>query len=103
MNIDHAPTLAARELREGDLETFEKLEPGDEVKFFEWPVEPLTVLSLEEIETVGRCVRVEAEGSESFLYEFDDHLWHYAPDQPSSDETNPYPVQNLVRVESTEA
>jgi hypothetical protein len=47
-------------------------------------------------------VRVEAEGSESFLYQVDDHLWHYVPEDEFAGENNPYPVQNLVLLESSE-
>ena len=68
MSIEHNPTLDAREPQQGDIETFEESEPGDLVKFFEWPVEPLTVIGWEEDDNVGKRVRVEAEGGESFLY-----------------------------------
>jgi len=68
MSIEHNPTLDARESQQGDIETFEELESGDSVKFFEWPVKPLTVIGWEEDDNVGKRVRVEAEGGESFLY-----------------------------------
>jgi hypothetical protein len=74
MFIEHNPTLEAREPKQNDIETFENLDPGDSVKFFEWPVEPLTVIGWEEDENVERRVRVEAEGGESFLYQVDGHL-----------------------------
>ena len=103
MSIEHNPTLEAREPKQSDIETFENLDPGDSVKFFEWPVEPLTVIGWEEDENVERRVRVEAEGSESFLYQVDGHLWHYVPEDEFAGESNPYPVQNLVLLESSEA
>lgn len=92
--IHHDPDLDPREPREGDLETFRNLEEGDEVSFFEWPVEPLTVFGREEDEQFWERVRVKAAGDESFLYEVDGHLWHYA--EADVGEANPYPVQNLV-------
>ncbi|WP_435075625.1 hypothetical protein [Halorubrum sp. HHNYT27] len=103
MSIEHNPTLDAREPQQGDIETFEELERGDSVKFFEWPVEPLTVIGWEEDDNVGKRVRVEAEGGESFLYQVDGHLWHYVPEDEFAGENNPYPVQNLVFLESSEA
>jgi hypothetical protein len=103
MSIEHNPTLEAREPKQGDIEAFENLEPGDSVKFFEWPVEPLTVIGWEEDENVERRVRVEAEGDESFLYQVDGRLWHYVPEDEFAGESNPYPVQNLVLLESSEA
>ncbi|AEH35596.1 hypothetical protein [Halopiger xanaduensis] len=84
MEIVHDPSLDPREPREGDLEVFEGLEPGDSVKFFEWPVEPLTVLGWEDDENVGERLRVKAEGSESFLYRVEDHLWHYVPEEDTT-------------------
>ena len=102
MEIVHNPSLDAREPREGDLEAFEGLEPGESVKFFEWPVEPLTVLGWEDDENVGERLRVKAEGGESFLYRVEGHLWHYVPKEEFGGENNPFPVQNLVLVESTE-
>jgi len=98
MAVDHAPELDAREPKDGDLETFENLGEGDEVTFFEWPVEPLTVVGREQDEGVGEKVRVESEGDESFLYEVDGHIWHYVPEEQYSGENNPYPVQNLRHV-----
>jgi len=103
MTIEHNPTLEARQPQKNDLEVFENLEPGDSVKFFEWPVEPLTVISWEEDDNVENRVRVEAEGTESFLYRTDNCLWHYVPKEKFTGEGNPYPVQNLVLVESAEA
>ncbi|WP_435068509.1 hypothetical protein [Haloplanus sp. C73] len=103
MEIVHDPSLDAREPREGDLEAFEGLEPGDSLKFFEWPVEPLTVLGWEDDESVGKRLRVEAEGSESFLYRVEDHLWHYVPEEQYDEANNPFPVQNLVLVEPQQA
>ncbi|MDL0123498.1 hypothetical protein [Halobacterium salinarum] len=102
MTITHDPTLDAREPADGDLETFENLSPGDEVSFFEWPVEPLTVIAREEDEQVGERVRVEAVGEESFLYEVDGRLWHYVEDQENREE-NPFPVQNLVLKDPVES
>jgi len=103
MVIEHSPSLEPREARENDLEVFENLEPGDSVKFFEWPVEPLSVIGWEEDDNVERRVRVEAEGAESFLYQIDGRLWHYVPEEEFPGENNPYPVQNLVLVEPSEA
>jgi len=60
MQIMHNLSLDAREPREGDLEVFERLDPGDYLKFFEWPVELLTVLGWEDDENVGKRLRVEA-------------------------------------------
>ncbi|GAB7093460.1 hypothetical protein JCM30237_06120 [Halolamina litorea] len=96
MDIHHNPSLDQREPRDGDLALFEGLEPGDTVSFFEWPVEPLTVLAREEDANVGERVRVKAEGSESFLYEVDGYLWHYVPEEEYAGEDNPFPVENLV-------
>ena len=61
MSIQHNPTLEAREPKQGDIETLENLEPSDSVKFFEWPVEPLTVIGREEDGNVERWVRVESD------------------------------------------
>ena len=102
MSINHAPELEAREPRDDDLELFEALEPGDGVTFFEWPVEPLTVIQREEDENVGERIRVESEGDESFLYEVDGTLWHYVPEDTYSGENNPYPVEGLSLAESSE-
>ncbi len=102
MTITHEPDLDAREPAHGDIETFEDLAPGDEVSFFEWPVEALTVLEREPDENVGERVRVKAGGEESFLYEVDGELWHYVDDGQADHEANPFPVQNLVRKESVE-
>lgn len=96
MTVVHDPKLDSREPADGDLETFESLEPGDQVSFFEWPVEPLTVLAREDDENVGERVRVEAANGESFLYETDGRLWHYVDKEQSDHEENPFPVQNLV-------
>jgi len=101
MTITHDPELDPREPAEGDLETFNNLAPGDQVSFFEWPVEPLTVQGREEDEEVGERVRVAAAGDESFLYEVDGTLWHYVEARAGSEE-NPYPVQNLVLKEAAE-
>lgn len=60
MTISHSPHLDAREPADGDLETFENLTAGDRVSFFEWPVEPLTVIAREDDENVGERVRAEA-------------------------------------------
>lgn len=103
MEVVHNPSLDAREPREGDLELFEGLEQSDSVKFIEWSVEPLTVLAWEDDENVGRRLRVKAEGSESFLYRVEGHLWHYVPEKEFDGEYNPFPVQNLVLAEPTEA
>lgn len=92
--IHHDPDLDPREPREGDLETFRNLEDGDEVSFFEWPVEPLTVLGREEDEQFGERVRVKAAGDESFLYEVDGYLWHYA--DVDEEDANPFPVQGIT-------
>jgi len=73
------------------------------VKFFEWPVEPLTVLGWEDDENVAERLRVEAAGSESFLYRVEDHLWHYVPEKEYDEENNPFPVQNFVLVEPQQA
>jgi len=73
MSINHAPDMDAREPKDGDLETFEALENGDTVTFFEWPVAPLEVVDRVEDENVGEAVRVESEGEESYLYEVDGH------------------------------
>lgn len=101
MAITHDPDLEAREPVDGDLKMFKSLAPGDQVSFFEWPVEPLTVLEREEDEHIGERVRVEAVGEESFLYEIDGAIWHYVDDQPNR-EDNPYPVENLVLKEAAE-
>ena len=101
MTISHEASMDAREPADDDFETFEQLEPGDEVKFIEWAVSPLTVVAREDDEEVGELIRVEAEGSESFLYAVDGHLWHYSPEYEG--ENNPFPVQNLVHVEEVEA
>ncbi len=103
MAVNHAPALEARDPKEGDVETFENLEGGDVVTFFEWAAEPLTVIGREEDENVGEKVRVEAHGDESFLYEVDGQLWHYVPEEKYAGENNPFPVQNLRHVESNEA
>jgi len=95
--INHDPELDPREPREGDLETFRNLEEGDEVTFFEWPVEPLTVLGREDNEQFGEHVRVKVAGDESFLYEVDGCLWHYA--DVDDQEANPFPVQGVSLVE----
>jgi hypothetical protein len=97
MTINHDPELEPRKPSEGDLEMYHNLEQGDEVTFFEWPVEPLTVLGREDDEQFGEHVRVKAAGDESFLYVVDGHIWHYAENDDA--EANPYPVQNLVKVE----
>lgn len=97
MTITHDPSMDAREPTEDDLETFRNLSENDEVKFFEWPVEPLTVLGWEEDSDFGEVAKVETEGSQSFLYEVNGNLWHYDPEAPG--EANPYPVENLVKVE----
>lgn len=102
MTITHDPELDAREPRDGDLELFDTLEPGDEITFFEWPVEPLTVLEREPAENVGERIRVQAEGSESFLYKTNDTLWHYTPEEQYSGDNNPYPVQALTRTEQND-
>lgn len=99
MTIQHSPTLDAREPRGDDLAVFESLEPGDSVTFFEWPVEPLTVVEREADENVGERVRVEAEGEESFLYVVDGHIWHYSEAVEDSEEGNPFPVQSLSIIE----
>jgi len=94
MKVNHNPGMDARAPADGDLETFHSLSEGDEVKFFEWPVSPLTVLGWVEDSEWGEVVKLEAEGSESFIYEADGNLWHYDPD--GEGEANPFPVQNLV-------
>ena len=94
--------MEPREPRDDDLELFDALEPGDDVTFFEWPVEPLTVIQREEDENIGERIRVESEGDESFLYEVDGTLWHYVPEETYSGENNPYPVEGLSPVESSE-
>lgn len=99
MTINHSPGMDPREPREGDLETFRELEPGDRVTFFEWPVSPLEVVGWEEDETVGECARVEAEGEESYLYAVDGTLWHYV-DSEQDVGKNPYPVEGLRWVET---
>lgn len=93
--------MDARPPRSNDLSRFEELEPGDVVNFFEWPVEPLTVLARESDGAVGTRVRVEAEGSESFIYEVDGCLWHYVPEDEYSGANNPFPVQSLRRVDES--
>jgi len=100
MAVTHSPELDARDPKEDDLETFRSLEEGDAVSFFEWPVEPLTVISREEDENVGEKIRVESEGDESFLYEVEGHLWHYVDEEKNSGPNNPFPVQSLKRVDS---
>jgi len=95
--------MEAREPADNDLELFDEIESGDVVKFFEWAVEPLTVVGREDDEEVGERVRVEAEGSESFIYEVDGNLWYYTPEEDYEGENNPFPVQNLVRVDTAEA
>jgi len=102
MTIDHQPSIDPREPQKDDLEVFEDLKPGDSVSFFEWPVEPLTVIEREEDDVVGERVRVEAAGSESFLYETDGYLWHYTPEKEYSGDNNPFPVENLTVVEATD-
>jgi len=102
MAIEHSPELEPREPRGDDLEVFDNLEPGDVVNFFEWPVEPLTVIGREEDEKVGERVRVEAEGEESFLYVVDANIWHYVDGVKNSSENNPFPVQGLSRVDVAE-
>lgn len=97
MNINHNPDLEPRNQSEGDLEAFQDLERGDKVTFFEWPVEPLTVLAREDDEEFGDRIRVKAAGDESFLYEVNGHLWHYT--EADAGEANPFPVQNLKKVE----
>jgi len=103
MSIQHSPELEPRQPREGDLELFNALEPGDAVTFFEWPVEPLTVVRREDDDNVGERVCVESEGDQSFLYEIDGTLWHYVPEDTYSGENNPYPVQSLSLVESSDS
>ena len=98
MTINHSPKMEPRKPSEGDMELLEQLEDGEEVTFFEWAVEPLTVRGREEDESVGKCVRVEAEGSESFLYTVDGRIWHYVDEEEYGGDNNPYPVQNLRRV-----
>ncbi len=100
MPIEHSPKLEPRDPRGGDLQIFRNLQPGDVVSFFEWPVEPLRVVGREEDRNVGERVRVKAEGSESFLYEVDGNIWHYVDEEMHLGEDNPYPVQDLVRVDS---
>lgn len=95
--IDHDPKLDPRNPRENDLELLQELEEGDEVTFFEWPVEPLTVLGRESNENIGEYIRVKAAGDESFLYEVDGHIWHYA--EADTGEANPFPVQNLKKID----
>lgn len=56
MEIIHSPDSDGREPSEGDIELFESLEQGDVVKFLEWPVEPLTVISREDDENIGERV-----------------------------------------------
>jgi len=99
MSINHAPDMDAREPKDSDMETFEALENGDTVTFFEWPVAPLEVIGRVEDENVGDAVRVESEGDESYLYEVDGHLWHYVDEEKYSGENNPYPVQSLRQVD----
>lgn len=103
MAIEHSPEYEPREPRGDDLEVFESLEVGDVVNFFEWPVEPLTVIGREEDENVGERVRVEAEGDESFLYVVDGNIWHYVDKEIYSGENNPFPVQDLARVDVAES
>jgi hypothetical protein len=98
MPIKHSPKMEPREPSEGDIELLEELEEGDEVNFFEWAVEPLTVMGREEDENVGECVRVEAEGGESFLYVVGGRIWHYVDEEEYEGDNNPFPVQNLCRV-----
>jgi len=100
MPIEHSPEYEPREPRDDDIDVFESLQQGDVVSFFEWPVEPLRVLGREQDENVGERVRVRSEGDESFLYEVDGHLWHYVDEEKYDGENNPFPVQNLVRVDS---
>lgn len=102
MSIQHSPELEPRQPREGDLELFKALEPRDAVMFFEWPVEPLTVVGREDDESVGERVRVKSEGDESFLYEIEGNLWHYVPEDTYAGENNPFPVQDLSLVESAD-
>jgi len=52
---------------------------------------------------MGERLRVGAEGSESLLYRGGDHIWHYVPEEEFDGESNPFPVQNPVLVEPTEA
>ena len=100
MTINHDPEMEPRDPAEGDLELFRDLDSGDRVTFFEWPVEPLTVLGPVEDEAAGECVKVESKGDESYIYELDGRLWHYSEGVDA--ENNPYPVQNLSRVETAE-
>jgi hypothetical protein len=60
------------------------------------------VIQREENENVGERIRVESERDESFLYEVDGTLWHYVPEDTYSGENNPYPVEGLSLVESSE-
>ncbi|WP_336136719.1 hypothetical protein [Natronomonas amylolytica] len=66
MSIEHNPTLDAREPQQGDIETFEELEPGDSVKFFEWPVEPLTVIGWEEDDNSGSECELKQKATSRF-------------------------------------
>ncbi|RDZ64042.1 hypothetical protein C5B90_13145 [Haloferax sp. Atlit-12N] len=101
MTISHEPSMDAREPADDDFETFEQLEPGDTIKFLEWPVEALSVIGWEEDDEYGEVVRVEVNDKESFIYEVDGNLWNYSPEYEG--ENNPFPVQNLVHVEEVEA
>lgn len=85
--------MEAREPADGDIEKFESLSEGDEVSFFEWPVEPLTVLGREEDEEFGEVVRLKVEGRDAYIYEVDGSLWNYSPEYEG--DNNPYPVQSL--------
>lgn len=102
MDINHSPKIDGREPKGDDLEVFTNLEEGDTVNFFEWAVEPLTVIGWEDDETVGERVRVEAEGGESFLYEVDGQIWHYVDEREYKGKNNPFPVQSLVLVDTVE-
>jgi hypothetical protein len=66
---------------------------------------PLSILCLSNVRAYRQfsTQERESEGSESFLYQVDDHLWHYVPEDEFAEESNPYPVQNLVLLESSEA
>jgi len=61
------------------------------------------VISREDDENVGERVRVKAEGDESFRYEVNGCIWYYVDKEKYEGENNPFPVQNLVRVDTAES
>jgi|AntRauTorcE11897_2_1112592.scaffolds.fasta_scaffold02557_7 hypothetical protein len=96
MDIVHNPTVDPRQPSENTLRVFWNLEPGDQVRFFEWSLEALTIKQWRGGSGVGQYVVAECEGSDWALYKHDGGIWVCADLDPDGDtDDGLFPVENL--------